>query len=46
MIVQVKKHKDGQVELLEKGNSLAVMTREQAKALIDVLIAATREKAA
>lgn len=45
MIIQVKKQKDGNVELLEKGKSLAVMTREQAKALIDVLTAATRSAA-
>lgn len=42
MTIQVKKHKDGRIELLHSGMSIAILTREQAKSLADVLTAATR----
>lgn len=42
MTLQVRKHKDGRVELLSEGKSLAVLSQEQVKSLIDVLTAAAR----
>lgn len=42
MIIQIKKHKDGNIELLEQGKSLALLTKEQAKTLSQALEAATR----
>ena len=42
MIIGVRKRKDGQVEILHKDEVLTVLTKEQAKSLADVLIAATK----
>lgn len=42
MIIQVKKTKDG-IELLENGVVIAELSKPQARALSDVIIAATKD---
>jgi len=44
MIIQVKKLPDGKIELMKPGGrEIGVLTKEQARSLADVLIAATNE---
>jgi hypothetical protein len=44
VIIQVKKRSDGRIELMHRDITIAVLTREQAKTLADVLIAATNSQ--
>ena len=43
MTLQVKKRKDGQIELSDPASrALIILTKEQAKTLADALVAATK----